>query len=208
MNTIRHMFYLNWDLDSAAFKYGRIAGFHQGYGGVKTTGASTTVDAVTSGAAPFAAVLVGDYVQFYIGEAPTTRRKVLTKPSNDQITISGAAINLGTGTAQWYFLPFRIGSTDADGGQPAFAYARAWVEFEWVLADSLDISIEVKARAPSAKWQPVFAKTYAAAVAAPGPIEVTELVGSIRVGVKATTTFANTDDITIGLTGTMRGNIG
>ena len=198
-------FYQNYDLDAATLKYGVVTGRHQGFGGVKTTGASTTIDAVSAGAAPFAPLVVGDYIQFQIGETWTSIRKVLTKPSNDQITISGANINLGTGIASWYFMPFRIGITAADGGHSTEAYSRAFITIEIIAlaaAPGLSYSVEVKGRAPSAAWAPsVSIPPGALAAVGNKTFELQELVGSVRVGVMATTAFAGTDDISIFLTG-------
>lgn len=201
----RKIFYLNYDLDSAAFQYGSVLGRHQGFGGVKTTGVSTTIDAVVPGAAPFAPVLVGDYIQFQIGETHTSIRKVLTKPSNDQITISGAGINLGTGVASWHFMPFRIGSTAAFGGHSVEGYARAWIEFEiptLSAAPGVDYQVEVKGRWPAATWE-VSTSIPPVSLTAAGNrvLELLELIGSVRVGLKATTGFAGTDDINVYLTG-------
>jgi hypothetical protein len=200
---LRGTFYLNYDLDALTFKYGVILGRERGSGGVKTTGASTTIDAVDSGA--FTPVLVGDYVQFQIGETWTTVRKVLTKPSNDQITISGAAINLGARAPAWYYSPFRIGATAADGALSTDEMTRAWVEFDAptiAAAGGVDYSIEVKSRT-SATWGVSVAGTFvdAAAVVAAGPIEIPELLGQIRVGLKGTAGFAGTDDISVYLVG-------
>jgi len=198
-------FYQNYDLDSAAFQYGAITGTHQGFGGVKTTGASVTIDAVVAGSAPFAPLLVGDYVRFQIGETSTSIRKVLTKPSNDQITISGATINLGTGTAAWYFMPFRIGTTAAFGGHSTEAYSRAWIVFEiptLVGAPGVDYVVEVKGRYPSATWAPSVSIPPVSITAAGNKVlELQELIGSVRVGLKATTGFAGTDDISVFLVG-------
>ena len=193
-------FYLNYDLDSASYKYGRIMGRYQGHGGIKTTGSSVTIDAVVVGAGPFAPLLVGDYVWLYVGET-VYKRRVATKPSNDQITVN-TAVNLGTGTAAWYFLPFRIGTTAEDGWQPTEGLTRAWVLFDFVtISDAVDVSVEVRGRAPGEKPIVVFAASYPAATPIFKALEVTELVGSVRVGLKAATTFAGTDDLTVSLKG-------
>lgn len=190
-------FYLNYDLDAATFKYGRCKGFpggFQGFGGI-VAAASTTINAVVPGANPFSALRVGDYILIQLTETTSTRRRVVTKPSNDQITVSGAGLTI-TASA-WWFFPFDIGATDADGGLNVAGAARAWVGFDWTLADSLDVSIEVRGRAPASKWEVVFTATYAIAAAPPDPVEITEIIGSVRVGLKATTGFAGTDDISI-----------
>lgn len=200
----RKTFYLNYDLDATTFKYGKVTDRLQGFGGL-TAVASVTINATNAGAAPFAPVLVGDYIQFQIGEAWSTIRKVLTKPSNDQITVSGGVLTFA-GLTNWYFFPFRIGATAADGGHSTEAYSRAWIEFEIPTisaAGGVDYSIEVKGRAPAAAWGVVATGTFpdAASVVAQGPLELTELIGSVRVGIKGNTGFAGTDDISIFLTG-------
>ncbi len=218
----RKIFYLNYDLDATTFKYGKItapAGGFQGYEGIKTTGASTTIDAVTAGKRPFGHMSVGDYILFYIGETPTTRRRVLTKPSDDQITISGANVNLGAGITSWYFFPFKIGVTTEDGAHGVEAYETAFVEIEIptiAAAGGVDISLEIRGRSPASQWFVLLAKTYAAAPAV-DVIEVNKkdatgipaggwpnVIGSVRLGLKGNTGFAGTDDISAWLTGNPR----
>jgi len=193
-------FYLNYDLDSASYKYGRIDGRHQGFGGIKTTGSSVTIDAVVAGAGPFAPLLVGDYIWIHVGET-VYKRKVATKPSNDQITVN-TAVNLGTGTAAWYFLPFEIGTTAEDGWQSTEGLTRAWLHFDFAtIANAVDVSVEVRGRAPGEAPKPVITLSYVAGTPIFKPLEITELVGSVRVGLKASTTFAGTDDLTVSLKG-------
>jgi hypothetical protein len=215
----RKIFYLNYDLDATTYKYGKVTGMHQGFGGIKTTGSSVTVDAVVPGQGPFAALLVGDYIWFYLSDTNILKRRVATKPSNDQITVD-TAVNLGTGIASWYFLPFRIGATDADGGHSVEAYETAFVEVEILTvaaAGGVDLTIEIKGRAPATKWFTLLAtKNYAAAPAI-DVIEVNKkdatgipaggwpnMIGSVRVGVKGNAGFAGTDDISVFLTGNPR----
>lgn len=193
-------FYLNYDLDSASYKYGRIMGRYPGHGGIKTTGSSITIDAVVTGAGPFAPLFVGDYVWLHVGET-VYKRRVATKPSNDQITVN-TAVNLGTGTAAWYFLPFRIGTTAADGWQSTEGLTRALLLFDFAtISDAVDVSVEVRGRAPGEAPKPVFTASYPAATPVLKALEITELVGSLRVGLKAATTFAGTDDLTVSLKG-------
>lgn len=192
------IFYHSYDLDAATFKYGRCKGPFQGLGGI-TAAASTTVNASVAGKGTFSALRVGDYIWIRTNETTVVKRRVATKPSNDQITVSGGALTFTT--SEWHFLPFDIGTGAEDGWRSLDGYERAFVEFDWTLADSLDVEIAVRGRAPAAKAAVVFTGTFAAAAAPPDPVEVTELIGSVRVGVKATTTFANTDDISIYLSG-------
>ena len=110
-------FFHEYNLDALTYKYGRI-GDSQGYAiqgkwGAATSGSSTTVTSLATGYA-FAPVNVGDTIIFRTPPDTTTIRKVATKVSNVEITVS-AAVNLGTGGVAWEFLPFRIGATDADG---------------------------------------------------------------------------------------------
>jgi len=193
-------FYLNYDLDSASYKYGKIEGRNPGFGGIKTTGSSVTIDAVVAGAGPFAPLLVGDYIWIHVGET-VYKRRVATKPSNDQITVN-TAVNLGTGTAAWYFLPFRIGTTDEDGWLSTEGLTRAWILFDFAtVADAVDVSVEVRGRAPGEKPKPVFDASYAAGTPLRKALEITELVGSVRLGVKAAVGFAGTNDLTASLKG-------
>ena len=150
---------------------------------------------------PFAPLRVGDYIWIRTAETTVVKRRVTAKASNDQITISGANINISDGVTEWHFLPFDIGTGAEDGWHSVDGYERAFVEFDWTLADSLDVQIEVRGRAPASKAAVVYTGTFAVAAAPPAPIEITELVGSVRVGVKATNTFANTDTISAYLSG-------
>jgi len=220
----RKLFYLNYDLDATTYKYGKItapAGGFQGFGGVKTTGTSTTIDAVTAGQKPFAPVLVGDYILFYIGETPTTRRRVVTKPSDDQITISGAGVTLGAGIASWYFFPFRIGATDEDGGHSVEGYETAFLELDFatiIAGGGVDVSAEIRGRSPASKWNVFFTKNYPVGTPIRDVIEINkkdaaggisaggwpELIGSVRVGLKGGTDFVGTDDLSVFLTGSPR----
>jgi len=215
----RKIFYLNYDLDATTFKYGKVTGMHQGFGGIKTTGSSVTIDTVVSGQGPFAPVLVGDYIWFYLSETSVAKRRVVTKPSNDQITVD-VAVNLGTGMTAWYFLPFRIGNTDADGGHSVEAYETAFVEIEFatvIAGGGCDVSIEIKGRAPAAKWFAIFTKNYPAGTPVRDVVEVNRkdatgipaggwpnMLGSVRVGLKGGTDFVGTDDLSVFLTGNPR----
>ena len=193
-------FYLNYDLDSASYKYGRIGDRCQGFGGIKTTGSSVTIDAVVAGSGPFASLLVGDYVWLYVGET-VYKRRVATKPSNDQITVN-TAVNLGTGTAAWYFLPFRIGTGAEDGWQSTQGLTRALLLFDFAtISDAVDVSVEVRGRTPGEGPKPIITLNYPAGTPVFKALEITELVGSVRVGLKAATTFAGTDDLTVSLKG-------
>lgn len=218
------IFYLNYDLTATTYLYGKVTsppGGFQGFRGIKTTGAATTIDAVTAGEAPFAALLVGDYIQFYIGETVTTRRRVVTKPSQDQITISGANVNLGAGITSWYFYPFRIGNTDSDGGHSLEGYESAFVQLELatiIAGGGVDVSMEIRGRSPAAKWAPFYQKNYPAGTPIFDTIEVSqkaaiggvsvggfpEMIGSVRVGLKGGTDSVGTDDLSIFLTGSPR----
>jgi len=193
-------FYLNYDLDSASYKYGKITGHHPGFGGVIASGLNTTVDAIVGGSAPFAPVLVGDYVWFQYGGA-VLKRRVVTKPTNDRITVD-SVIDLYNGTTAWDFLPFRIGTTDEHGWLSTEGLARAFVLFDFdTIADAVDVSVEVRGRAPGEKPKPVFDASYAAGTPLRKALEITELVGSVRLGVKAAAGFAGTNDLTASLKG-------
>lgn len=206
------LFFLNYDNTvggAVPYLYGRLSERFQGFFGIKTTGAAVIIDAVTPGSAPFAPIIVGDYIQFQVGEVWSTRRKVLTKPSQDQITISGANVNLGAGITSWYFHKAPVpGSTDADGGHSIEGYDRVWVEFEiptLAATGGVDYRIEVRGRAPGALWAPsASAPPATIATAQNKAIEVLELIGSVRVGLKGNTDAAGTDDITVLLTGSPR----
>ena len=69
------------------------------------------------------------------------------------------------------------------------------------IADAVDVSVEVRGRAPGEKPKPVFDASYAAGTPLRKALEITELVGSVRLGVKAAAGFAGTNDLTASLKG-------
>lgn len=201
----RRAFYFDYDLDANTFKYGRLKGPFPGPAGITCAGATTTITAVTSGIGTFSPIRVGDFIWLRTAENTVIKRKVASKTSNDQIAVAGANLSAFT-IASWDYWQFDIGTADSDGALNIANYDRVWLEFDGTLADSLDIQVEARGRAPAALWGTIFTATFAntAALRARGPVEITELVGSIRVGVKGTTVFAGTDAFSIYLCGQVR----
>lgn len=201
-------FYYNYDLDSLSYKYGRI-GDSTGLGipgryGVTTVGSSTTVTAVTAGALiAFSMVKVGDIIVFE--QPPDTKiiRKVATKVSAGEITVD-TAVNLSAG-AFFFFYPFTIGTAAGNGWHHVQAYSSAtiWVRIDTLAAaGGLDISIEGRSPNIGGSSTTLLTKNYAAT--GTEAINIGEVVGAVRVGVKGGSGFAGTDVFSIWMTGEIR----
>lgn len=80
---------------------------------VKTTGSSTTVDALTASTNPFAQVAVGDLLIFRYG-GTNYQRRVTARASADQLTVD-TAIDLGTAGVPFEFYRAACGTTASDG---------------------------------------------------------------------------------------------
>lgn len=204
-------FYYKYDLDSTSYKYGRLGDNTglpvQGSYGVKTSGSSTTVTSDAAGvASTFAGVAVGDVIVFE--QPPDTKlvRKVATVVDNGEITVD-TAVNLGAGGASFFRYPWKIGTTTAFGWHPVQAYSAItlWVALTTLgHIDGVDISIE--GLAPNllgpAGAVVLFSQQYTAT--GTFSINVGEVTGALRVGVKGHTAATGTDDISIWMTGEIR----
>lgn len=194
----------NYDILATTYVYGRIDGPNQGGGGVELVSASTTVNATTSGIGTFAPVQVGDFLWFMNGEA-VIKRKVATKPSNDQITIDSTP-GVTKSVAGWYFMPFSKGATATDGWIPIQKFkGKVSVLVDIVTlgdAGGATLKLEVKGFEQEAKPILLIEKDYAQADA---PISeeyrVPATAAAVRVGLKGTAGFAGADDISVTVVG-------
>lgn len=204
-------FYRQYDLDSTSFKYGRLRRARPGQGGIKTSGSSTTVDAITAGIGTFASVTVGDILLIYDRETKY-ERKVASVVSPDQITVDSALNidNSGAGVPSWYVMPFEIGTADTDGWQSCEHLVqeskKVRIEAPAIqAAGGLDIQIETLdpgfSSRPSVVLGPV---NFPASAAVAKEYSVPELCRAIRLGVKGASGFAGTDSITAWLIGEPR----
>lgn len=198
-------FYYTYDLDSTSYKYGRLGDATgmpvQGKYGLTASGSSTTVLGVTSMSA-FAPVNVGD-ILVLVNLETNYIRKVITKVSNDEITVDSNVANF-TAKPGWYFYPFKIGTTINDGWHAAQAYSSLTLLVKLgtvAAAGGIDISIEGKAPNIGGLAVQLFTKNYAAGSAYEEPIVIAERTAAIRVGVKGGSGFSGTDAITISMVG-------
>lgn len=116
-----------YDLDAAAFVYPKLSGRGgdtytggiMGTGRIKTTGSTTTVDAVDAALDSFSRLAVGDVITVRRTETSSVstvdRRVVTAKASDDQITVDTAVNWDRTAGFQWEWYDFSDGTTDADG---------------------------------------------------------------------------------------------
>jgi hypothetical protein len=190
----------SYDTLSTSLVYGRIDGPNQGYGGVELVSASTTVNATTAGIGTFSPVAVGDFIWFMNGET-VIKRKVATKPSNDQITIDSTP-GVTKSVAGWYFSPFKSGGTATDGWIPVHKFqGKVSVLVNIVsLGDAGGVTLQIEGKGDSVDSAAVILANRAYAQAeAPVSEEfaVPTNCAAIRVGLKGTSGFAGTDDITV-----------
>ena len=199
-------FFYNHDVDALTYKYGRIGGptglACPGKYGAVTTGSSVTVNAVTG--TPFDPILAGDLIIFFIPPDTRTLRKVATKVSGAQITVD-TAIDLGTSGRMFEFYPVRVGTGAGDGWHSVQAYSAIsiWVRISaYAATGGIDVTIE--ALTPNIDNAPVTISTTNYTATGTAVINVAEVVGQLRVGLKAGSAFAGTDAVSVWMTGEVR----
>lgn len=198
-------FFRSYNILSATYTYGRYLEQIQGGKAVSTSGSSTTVSATTSGDKPFTGVAAGADIVFVVGDT-TYVRKVATKVSDDEITVS-TAITL-TACVSWHFTPFLSGTAVTDGWLAVQKYESKQVSLRpTVLADASGCSISVEVKGFGLDTSPVqiYTKDFVTGTLTP-PLDgevvlIPELAAAVRVGIKGTG-FAGTDDFSAYLIGT------
>ena len=200
-------FYYAYDLDATTYKYGRLGGPGglpvQGKYGLETSGSSTTVTAVAG--TPFDPVTALDMIVIVKGETKYTR-KVATKVDGTEITID-SAVDLTGGYSGWFFYPWRIGATNADGWHQVTGYEEMTVHIVIpTVAAAGGVDVQIQGLSPNLGGSPVtlWSNNYAAATTGDN-VEIGEELLALRVGVKGGSGFAGTDDINIWMTGRVRG---
>ncbi len=199
-------FFQNYDLLATTYAYGAIREPIQGQYALSTSGSSTTVAATVADTLPFALVSAGDFIWFYTADQTVVRRKVTAKASGDSITISSATTL--TACACWYWLPFETGTAVTVGWHACQKYETKEVQLQFVNsagASGFDVSIEIKGFGTNTAPVQLIEKHYATgAPASPADGEVfviPEIASAVRVGLKGTSGFAGTDDISAYLLG-------
>lgn len=193
------LFYESYNPGSS-YSYGRMGSAVRGKYGVQTSGSSTTVTA-TDGT-PFGPVTVGSTIVF-MTPRPDGRiiRKVTAKASPTSITISSAA-TIPAGTA-FFFYPFKEGTTDNDGWHLVndLSAISVIVDVATLGSTSIDVNIQGGGGPFSTPFTPTTSPASPVNITATGRtvIEVTSVVQSLRVGLKANT--PGTDVVTVRLAG-------
>jgi hypothetical protein len=193
------LFYKSFD-PGAAYTYGRLSQWLiPGKYGIQTSGASTTVSA-TNGS-PFSPVTVGSRIVPYTppdipGPGTSVERTVTAKASDTSITVD-SAITLAAGT-NWGFYHFKSGTTDADGWHNVanLSAITVYVDLEALAGTSVDVQIQAGGGQYSV---PVTISTTNIAAAGETSISITQVVQSLRIGVKDNGGGAN--PVTIWLVG-------
>lgn len=203
--SIKQFFY-NYDNDATTFKYGRLGG-PAGYScpgsfGAKTTGSTTTVDAVAG--TPFDPLRVGDVLVFRTLTGPVLRR-VATKVSGAQITVD-TAIDLGAVGVFFDFYPWRIGAAATDGWHHVQMYDSMTVFFAMpTVAATGGVAWQIEGRAPSiGDPAPFVLELGTQATAGSFDVPISASVSAIRVGVRGVSDFTGTDSVSVWVAGDMR----
>lgn len=189
------LFYKSYD-PSASYVYGRLSQWLiPGKYGIQTSGASTTVTA-TNGS-PFSPVTVGSRLIAYTPPDTFTDRAVTAKASDTSITVD-SNITLAAGT-NWGFYHFKSGTADSDGWHLVnnLSAITVYADLEVLGSTSIDVQIQAGGGQYST---PVTLSTTNIAATGETAIAVSQVVQSLRVGVKANGGPA-TDAVTIWLQG-------
>lgn len=200
---IQKRFYYGYDLDSTSFKYGKLLEPIQGQFGIKTTAAGVTIVAAPAGSKPFANAGVGDFIAFYeLGDVAPTIRKITAKASDDEITISGANVDLGDGCACWYLWRWRVGTDDDAGWHYAHELAARTLVCDFAAVNAGGgIDMQVEGLPQGGDGPVIVLPSENIAAATSFTRDLPDEFVAFRVGLKGGSSFAGTDDVTISLQG-------
>lgn len=211
-----HLYY-QFDLASTSYVYNRYGRRSRGWGGIKTSGSSTTITSVSGlSTPPFNDLAVGDLLDIRYSATPGTVvatnsiRRVATWTDADTI-VANSAITLTAGTAAWDFRK-KLGGTAATDG---WCYigdlynATLWLDFPTLgETDGVTYVVQVKggddlAQNPYNLGAPVVVAASAAPYQA--KVELSSSAGPttnfVRLGVKSTTASTGTDSLSAYITG-------
>lgn len=186
----RTTFFEVYDVASAAYIYGRFSMELVAPKPLKTTGASTTIEEVTSGDNPFSVLAVQDRIAVQPGPDTTVDNRTITaKASDASATISGAAVDWSA-VRHFRFRKFLSG-TGADDGWVALGkweFYDVHIVVATINATNIKVTIEGRNRGAGSAGRSLIAeKTYAAAGdSGTDVIGIAEHCDEIRVGLKVT----------------------
>lgn len=171
-----------------------------GFGGVSTSGSSTTVTGATGGsiyAPPLAVLSAGDIVVFRY-EGTVLIRVVQSAPAGGLTVVLTAAVDLTNGCSSWEFFKRVRGTTDADGWIFIGDQQDKGIFFDFdTLVNPVDISIEEKGGHGLANEPIQVYQTFVVAAAdIPRPIVIGEQAEFIRVGIRGATIATDPDVFT------------
>jgi hypothetical protein len=205
-------FYYEQDVAADTYIFRRIHDPLQGPDGVKTTAAGVTIVAYTSGTKPFRDVYAGDIIMFQpTGDADPTVRKVATKVSDDEITISGANVDYGAGVSAWWWMPNKGGTAEADGARRVSNLKDKVLHIKMATVQAAaGIGVKVMGRGSSlfyANWSTILPEEVFANGSAHAVVRAIEEDGidEIAVGIRGVNGFAGTDSVSIWLEGRAQG---
>lgn len=210
-----HLYY-QYDLVSTSYVYNKYGRRARGWGGIKTSGSSTTITAATGlEVPPFNDLAVGDLLDIRYSATPGTVvatnsiRRVATWTDGSTIVVN-SAITLTNGTAGWDFRKKLGGTTATDG----WAYvgdllnATLWLDFPTLgETDGVTYVVQVKGGDDLAQNPYTLATAVVALAAAPyqAKVELSSSAGPttnfVRLGVKSTTASTGTDSLSAYISG-------
>lgn len=214
MGLHQKLLFWQFDNDSTSLTYCYYDSANQGFGGLETSGSSTTVTKISTDTdtshQPFNPLKTiggtGHIVMFEYPEATYLTRKVATAPTTGTTLVVDSAVTL-VACSSWWWRKLNKGTTITDG----------WVKVDYLKRKTLhvdiktvgagggiDIQVEGRGQGLAATGSDktvilVPLQNYSAATSFSYPIQ--EDVTWIRVGVCGHTDFSGTDDVTIFIEG-------
>jgi hypothetical protein len=186
--------YYNYDVSSTSYIYCKYTGSGgspfgaelAGYGRIKTTGSSATLDELDSASDSFTGMAVGDLLIIrFPGTTTTSLRRIVTFTSVSQVVVD-AAIDLGTAGMAFTWLRQSCGTAATDGWVDAGGFMR--LNFERVLTTINATSIQTQVECQLNGLGTAIIATDSSTVAGTFTYPVSAGVwDSCRMGVKVTT---------------------
>jgi hypothetical protein len=172
-----------------------------GVGNIKTTGSSTTVNAVSG--TPFAPVSTGDVITVMPGAGASPEiRYVVNKVSNIQVTVD-TAVNWENGGAGFSFVwrDVRCGTGAEDGwvSVPPNSTPQVQMSVNAITGTSVDFKIEGRIRGTAV--QPANLGNFSYTAVGGDTVKVLDFVDQLRVCMKMTGDAGGNESISIHLSG-------
>lgn len=215
MGIVKIDLFRKYDLDSTSYKWGKFKRAVPGFGGIKTSGNSTTITSMDSTASAgheaFVGLGVGDILlirQADSGGAEVyAERKIVTFTDINTIVVD-SAINIGaSGTTAWWYMKRDLGTGDENGAVRIDNYDHVdlVLNFRTVAAGGgISVNIQERGGGLNTDWVNLVPDKVYTATTDSEIFPIVSRCREIRVGVKGVSDFAGTDDFDIYLLGRPR----